>query len=753
MDRRRKGVSVPAFAFLCQVCGMSFEYIDDLQVHQMTDHASESEKDNDVSNPTPPRSFVPKHGIGPKDGSFQAYEPERIHQKLRVHLARSEETVVVPEIPRPLNPKSSNFFGDFRGIPGCNNSCYLDVFFMMIAFSPLFDGIYTQEALNSSVLLRIILFDVVIPLRTRMSVSRDVIAMIRQLMFQKTNRKDYLGDIFDLDEFLMHLCEDKNFDSICNFVNSSDIDGAIVCPLVLSIVSMDRKGVHASLQASILYTLNAKGTSLIHLPTAFFARVRPDNFDLPPLVLPQTHVYLETGTYIDGAHVVDNLLRSNYTLSAIVCIELSHYVVFLRLQDGKWFFFDSMRKIDSGHHVPTSIHVPNFQNYLESGCDESLLTLKSDASTGESRASFHERVTRHAYTYLFTAEVSKESERVGLPAEKPLLDTRRMWEASQQTANAHLHVKQLGQFSSQSFSAGSGAAAVLEQPDPSSRKPSADRAAVSRPQPPQKPSADRAAVSHPQPPQKHSTDRAAVSHPQPPQKPSADRAAVSHPQPPQKPSADRAAVSHPQPPQKPSADRAAVSRPQPPQKPSARGGEATVSHKPSGSFGHSQFTSASKSQSWMDRLQEIFQNLFIQHLNHTAVKSTGKYTPSPHDVANDLSFLSSIAFDVNNLRRLTSAFIYASCNVTLTDFTTRHNIVSSFWVSFLDGDTMVRVTAVVFEDGHVIAAYPELKDLQKDDPRREQLRNDFYRDIETYFQRFPRLVIDKVLIEPIKHYA
>jgi hypothetical protein len=492
--------------------------------------------------------------------------------------------------------------------------------------------------------------------------------MIRQLMFQKTNRKDYLGDIFDLEEFLMHLCEDVNFNSICNFVNSSDIDGAIVCPLVLSIVSAGFKSVHASLQASILYTLNAKETSLIDLPTAFFARVRPGNFDLPPLVLPQTHVYLETGTYINGEHVVDKLIKAIYTLSAIVCIKLSHYVLFLRLKNGEWFFFDSMRKIDSGHHVPTSTHVPNFQNYLESGCDKSLLPLKSDASPGESRDSFHERVTKDAYAYLFTAtsEVSKESERIGLPAEKPLLDARRMWEASQQTANAHLHVMQLGQFSSQSSSArGGGAAAVLEQPSPSSRKPSAGGATVSRPQPPQKPS--------------------------------------------------------------------------------ARGGEAAVSHKPSGSFEHSQCTLASKSQPWMERLQEFFPNLFIKHLSETAVKSSGKYNPSHYDLANYLALLSSIEFDfLDQIKYVDdSAFICIDLKVSSKDFTDRHSVVSSFQV----GDIMCRVTAVVFSDGHVIAS-PELKDLQKGNPRRDELRNDFYQEIDSYFLRFPRLDIDKMLIEP-----
>ena len=650
MDRRRgKGVSVPAFAFLCHVCGMDFKYIDELQIHEMTDHASESEKDNDVSNPNPPRSFVSNLAIGPPDGSFQAYDSNRIQRRLNEHLEMYEQKVVVPEIPRPLNPESSNFFGDFRGIPGCNNSCYLDVFFMILSFSSLFDGIYTQEALNSSVLLRIILFELVIPLRTRMSVSRDVIAMIRQLMSQKTRRVDYLGDIFDLEEFLMHLCQELNLSSICNFVNSSDIDGAIVCPLVLSIVSAGCKGVHTSLQDSILYTLNAKETSIIDLPTAFFARVRPGNFGLPPLVLPQTRVFLETGTYIGGRHVVDKLIRAIYTLSAIVCIRLSHYVLFLRLKDGEWFFFDSMRKIDSGHHVPTSTHIPYFQDYLESGCDESLLTLKSDASPGESRDSFHERVTNHAYAYFFTAtrEVSKESECVGLPAEEPLLDARRMWEASQQTAKAHLHVMQPRQFSSQSSSAG-GAAAVSAKPAQSSRKPSAG------------------------------------------------------------------------------------------------GGAAAVPYQPPQSFGHITHQGVVEPQTWQQKLQSFFHDLFIFHLVKNIIYSSGEHASSDDEFKTNTILLSSISFYAQKmLENVSSAFMFSAPDITFDEFKTVHRIVTSFQI----GAQAFRCTAVVFNDGHVVA-FPELKNLQKGDPRREPQREAFYSAIESHFQENPGVVIDKMLLEP-----
>jgi hypothetical protein len=147
----------------------------------------------------------------------------------------------------------------------------------------------------------------------------------------------------------------------------------------------------------------------------------------------------------------------------------------------------------------------------------------------------------------------------------------------------------------------------------------------------------------------------------------------------------------------------------------------------------------------MEKLQEKFPNLFIQHLNDTAVKSTGKYTPSPHDVANYLSILSSIEFDfLDQIKYVDdSVFICIDLKVSSKDFTDRHSVVSSFRV----GDIMCRVTAVVFSNGHVID-YPELKELQKGNPRRDQLRDDFYQDINSYFLRFPRLVIDKMLIEP-----
>jgi hypothetical protein len=204
--------------------------------------------------------------------------------------------------------------------------------------------------------------------------------MIRCFLAEATQKKDYLGGLVDFTEFLMHLTEHVSFSKVCNFQH----DGSIECPLVIPVVNLP-KGTHTSLQHGFDYTLGLNKIVMTTAPSALFVRVRPD-FGLPPSALPQMSL---------------NVAKSSYNLSAIVCIERSHYVVFLYFLN-EWFFFDSMHGFNNGHCIPTMTHIPGFQAYIESRCNESLLQLKSDARDGETRRSFHDRVTKDSYTYLFT---------------------------------------------------------------------------------------------------------------------------------------------------------------------------------------------------------------------------------------------------------------------------------------------------------------------------------------------------------------
>ena len=200
-------------------------------------------------------------------------------------------------------------------------------------------------------------------------------------------------------------------------------------------------------------------------------------------------------------------------------------------------------------------------------------------------------------------------------------------------------------------------------------------------------------------------------------------------------------------PQKPSAGGGAVAIPaqsaQPCTKHSAGGGAARVPHQPQPSFSHSQPQAVATPQSWQNNLQQLFQSLVICHLAKHILKPSGQYQKTDSDIQNRLCILSSVAYDaLHTFERISSVFLYNAPNITHHDFTKTHNIVTSFNI----GEQMFRCTAVVFNDGHVVA-FPELKNLQKGDQRRDQQRQKFYDAINSHFQKNPRVVIDKMLFE------
>jgi hypothetical protein len=183
---------------------------------------------------------------------------------------------------------------------------------------------------------------------------------------------------------------------------------------------------------------------------------------------------------------------------------------------------------------------------------------------------------------------------------------------------------------------------------------------------------------------------------------------------------------------------------QPCRKHSAGGGEARVQHKPPPSFAHSQPQAVATPQSWYVKLQKFFQSLDISILVNHIVSPSGQYQTTDSDIQKRLCLLSSVAFDARRtFEQIAEAFLYNAPNITHLDFTTTHNIVTSFKIA----EQTFRCTAVVFNDGHVIA-FPELKNLRIYDPKRDQQRKDFYDAINSHFQNNPRVVIDKMLFEP-----
>jgi len=124
--------------------------------------------------------------------------------------------------------------------------------------------------------------------------------------------------------------------------------------------------------------------------------------------------------------------------------------------------------------------------------------------------------------------------------------------------------------------------------------------------------------------------------------------------------------------------------------------------------------------------------------------SSEEYAPSDEVIRKNAILLSSIAFAAQKKwEAVSSAFMFWAPNITFVEFHRVHSVVASFQI----GDQAFRCTAVVFNDGHVVA-FPELKNLKVDNPKRDQQRKEFYCAIESHFQKNPRVVIDKMLLEP-----
>jgi hypothetical protein len=173
---------------------------------------------------------------------------------------------------------------------------------------------------------------------------------------------------------------------------------------------------------------------------------------------------------------------------------------------------------------------------------------------------------------------------------------------------------------------------------------------------------------------------------------------------------------------------------------SARDAAAAVSHQPLPSFGYTQ-----EVPGWIKQFKGFFPRFSIDFLLQHMVMPSGKYQTTDEDLKKNAILLSSIEFDALRMfESLDSAFLYVAPNLNGHEFQNVHSIVASFPI----GQQMFRCTAVVFNDDHVIASNPDLKHLENGNPKRDQLRKEFYAAIDAHFQKNPRVVIDKMLIEP-----
>jgi hypothetical protein len=253
----------------------SFEYLDELQCHEICMHQEDDDRDDNVGVPD---SFSYSPDFGPSPNAITAHQPALVAQNLDIF--RMNHDPLLPMIPPRPAFRTADAFGKWRGIEGHNNSCYFDVLAMaMFAFHDRFDELFSPEKLKRAhpdgvTLLRLLDDQVVRPLRERLFVPRFAFATIRLHLSDITNERNYKScDLMDPSELLMHFDEHLPEGTKC--ISSYQCSIKLYSDLVISPVNT---GHHVGLTAQKLLELHCQETGLMFdkCPKAFFLQMRLD---------------------------------------------------------------------------------------------------------------------------------------------------------------------------------------------------------------------------------------------------------------------------------------------------------------------------------------------------------------------------------------------------------------------------------------------------------------------------------------------
>jgi len=239
--------------------------------------------------------------------------------------------------------------GKWHGIQGESNSCYLDsTIFAMFSFSSMFDDLLTlskdrSRKLNNIHLTkrvqRVLKENIVNPLRSYHYVRADKMMKLREVLANLPAAKNIKLDEQDAEEFL-NLLMDKALNAT-PYLELSTGERSFMYQLF--VVSNLGKSSPPTVQEIFLQSFEESEITLKKAPKILILQmprhgVRQKTFDR---ILPSK--FLDITDVVDGAKDKEGKIFMN--LFAVLCIETSHYISFVRCgrrPDSDWCFFDSM---------------------------------------------------------------------------------------------------------------------------------------------------------------------------------------------------------------------------------------------------------------------------------------------------------------------------------------------------------------------------------------------------------------------------
>ncbi|XP_058121481.1 ubiquitin carboxyl-terminal hydrolase CYLD isoform X2 [Anopheles coustani] len=358
--------------------------------------------------------------------------------------------------------------GMFKGIQGHHNSCYLDAtLFAMFTFTSVFDSLLfrpkePEDNPQYEEVQRVLLEEIVNPLRKNHFVRADRVLKLRELLDQLSSVTGLMSEEKDPEEFLNSLLaqilradpflklssgldtfyyqlfvekdERLNLPSVQQLFEQSFLASNIKLKEVPSclIIQMPRFGKNFKMYPRILPSQVLDVTDIIEDSPRqccvcgkvadfecrdCFGKMRNEgleetaickncidsvhqhnkriNHKPVPLTVPQDFIPM-------AAHC--EVPRLYMELFAVVCIETSHYVAFVKAasgQDAPWCFFDSMADRNgeqNGHNIPKMVPVPDLPHWLT---DEGSRALHEEAVNDKMLPEHAKRLLCDAYMCMY----------------------------------------------------------------------------------------------------------------------------------------------------------------------------------------------------------------------------------------------------------------------------------------------------------------------------------------------------------------
>uniref|UniRef100_A0A3F2YVE2 ubiquitinyl hydrolase 1 n=1 Tax=Anopheles culicifacies TaxID=139723 RepID=A0A3F2YVE2_9DIPT len=358
--------------------------------------------------------------------------------------------------------------GKFKGIQGHHNSCYLDAtLFAMFTFTSVFDSLLfrpkePEDNPQYEEVQRVLLEEIVNPLRKNHFVRADRVLKLRQLLDRLSSVTGLMSEEKDPEEFLNSLlAQILRADPFLKL--SSGLDTFYYQLFVEKDERLNLPSVQQLFEQSFL----ASNIKLKEVPSCLIIQMPRfgKNFKMYPRILPsqvldvtdiiedsprQCWVCGKLAEYecrecfgkmqceglegtaickscIDSVHHHSKRLnhkpvplsvpqdfipmaphcevpRLYMELFAVVCIETSHYVAFVKAasgQDAPWCFFDSMADRNgeqNGYNIPKMVPVPDLPRWLT---EEGSRALNEEAVNDKMLPEHAKRLLCDAYMCMY----------------------------------------------------------------------------------------------------------------------------------------------------------------------------------------------------------------------------------------------------------------------------------------------------------------------------------------------------------------